>query len=197
MHQHPIRTLRGFLTPGIMAVLVGTVTWAAAPESSKPEKEVPRLVMKNLRMEGQSASKVAIELPRKKFVPIDADLEAGTWGFSRTPCFQFTYVPQGGLPSTFPDQVFTHPVVETDPCLAFSATVYRGEKQADENIAGGTVGLFGNEVKPWEGKLRFCLSTPDQPGEYTLIFTAYEQKLWKGKPDARSVKLGEQKIIIR
>ncbi len=182
----------------LVVAVSGTVVNGAAPETSKPANEVPKVVMKNLRMEGQRASKDAIELPRKKFLPIDADVEAGTWGFSRTVTFQYTYVGMGMEPNTFPEQIITHPTVATDPCLRFTATVYRGGALTKENVVGGTIAIFGNEVKPWEGKVRYWLGTPDEPGEYTIVFSMYDDKDAPTGVDPKDiVKLAEQKIVIR
>lgn len=182
----------------VVIAVCGSAHGAAPGMVTKPTKEVPKVVMENLRMEGQVVSKEPIELSRNKFLPIDADLEAGAWGFTRTPCFQFTYVPQGGEPSTFPDQIFTHPVVVTDPCLSFSVAIYRGDKLIKENIVGGTLGLFGNEAKPWQGKVRYWFSTPDQPGEYTLQFRVSDVKADGiiGAPE-KTFELGTQRIIVR
>ncbi len=185
-------TRRSFLKDAELRIMIAVfcaVTIGAAPET-RIAKEVPRLVMKNLRMEGQNAGKDAIGLPRKKFLPIDADLEAGTWGFTRTLSFQYTYVPKDGPPNTFPEQVITHPVVETDPRLTFCVSIYRGDKLTEENIIGTFPAFFGHEVKPWEAKVRYWVTTPDQPGEYTLDFIVCDQeRATTGKAEA--VKLAQ------
>lgn len=175
-------------------IAISAIVSSAAPES----KEVPRLLWKNLRLEGQGASKNPIEVPRKKFMAIDADLEAGTWGFTRTPCMQVSYLVKDEPTITFPEQVFTHPTVESDPCLRFSAMVYRGDKFTKENVVAGTVALFANEVKPWEAKVRYLLVTPDEPGEYTIVFDVYEDKELPNGVDPKDIMpLGQQKIVIR
>ena len=99
---------------------------------------------------------------------------------------------------TFPEQVFTHPTVASDPCLRFSAMVYRGEKISKENVVAGTVALFANEVKPWEAKVRYLLVTPDEPGDYTIVFDVYDDKESPNGVDPKDVMpLGQQKIVIR
>jgi hypothetical protein len=171
------------------------MTMGAAPDA-KLAKEEPRVVMLNLMMDGEFAGKNAIELPRKKYIAIDADLEARTWGFSRTPCFQFTYVPKDGPPNTFPEQIIKHPVVETDPCLAFFTMIYRGDQVVKQNQVDWTVGIFGNEMQPEQAKVRYWITTPDQPGEYIVEFTVQDQEqAMKGNPEM--VKLMQQKIVIR
>lgn len=177
-----------------MTVSIGMGVVLAAPKADSPRvKEVPRVVMKNLRIEGQTASKERIELARKKFLAVDADLEAGTWGFTRTLSYQVSYVfKEGDPPNTFPEQIITHPVVPTDPALVFWVSIYRGDKITDENLVATVPALFGNDVKPWEAKVRYWLTTPDQAGEYTLVFSVRDQEQPK-----ENVKLAEQKIVIR
>ncbi len=182
-------------------IAISITAMGAAPEAtSKPAKEVPKVVMKNLRMEGQNAGKDAIELPRKKFLPIDADLEAGTWGFSKAAAAvtQVTFIFDGHNPETFPEQSFTHPVLETDPGLRFTVLIYRGEKFIDENIVGGDIAFFGSDAKPWLGKIRYHLTTPDKPGEYTLRFRVSEMR-GEGLNWAphETIDLTTQRIVIR